>query len=108
MYSVYKAREERENTKLKDDTKMSNKLKQIKEHLSFVYGRNGRVRKALALLALAISEANKARGETEYELGYYLSTHTFYGSEHKRSTKVLQSCGFDIEIDNWDKEQDND
>ncbi|AUR96482.1 hypothetical protein NVP1225O_30 [Vibrio phage 1.225.O._10N.261.48.B7] len=33
----------------------------------------------------------------------YLSTHTFYGSSHKRSTKLLQSCGFDVEIDNWDK-----
>lgn len=33
----------------------------------------------------------------------YLSTHTFYGSSYKHSTKLLQSCGFDIEIDNWDK-----
>lgn len=34
----------------------------------------------------------------------YLSTHTFYGSQYKYSTKVLQKCGFDVEIDNWDKE----
>ena len=34
----------------------------------------------------------------------YLSTHTFYGSQYKHSTKVLQEHGFDIEIDNWDKE----
>ena len=33
----------------------------------------------------------------------YLSTHTFYGSEYEYSTKLLQSFGFDIEIDNWDK-----
>lgn len=33
----------------------------------------------------------------------YLSTHTFYGEKHKYSTKLLQSCGFDIKIDNWDK-----
>ena len=39
------------------------------------------------------------------ELGHYLSTHTFYGSEYRRSTAVLQSCGFDVEIDNWDKEE---
>lgn len=32
----------------------------------------------------------------------YLSTHTFYGESHKHSTKLLQSCGFDVEIDNWD------
>jgi len=35
----------------------------------------------------------------------YLSTHTFYGSTYEYSTKVLQEHGFDIEIDNWDKER---
>lgn len=35
----------------------------------------------------------------------YLSTHTFYGNQYKHSTKVLQEHGFDIEIDNWDKEE---
>lgn len=35
----------------------------------------------------------------------YLSTHTFYGSNYKDSTRVLQEHGFDIEIDNWDKER---
>lgn len=34
----------------------------------------------------------------------YLSTHTFYGLNYKRSTELLQSCGFDVEIDNWDKD----
>lgn len=33
----------------------------------------------------------------------YLSTHTFYGSKYKYSTKILQDHGFDVEIDNWDK-----
>ncbi len=33
----------------------------------------------------------------------YLSTHTFYGSQYRYSTKVLQEHGFDVEIDNWDK-----
>ncbi len=33
----------------------------------------------------------------------YLSTHTFYGEQHKRSTALLQSCGFDVEIANWDE-----
>lgn len=32
----------------------------------------------------------------------YLSTHTFYGSQHQLSTARLQACGFDVEIDNWD------
>lgn len=35
----------------------------------------------------------------------YLSTHTFYGSNYEYSTRVLQEHGFDIEIDNWDKER---
>jgi len=35
----------------------------------------------------------------------YLSTHTFYGSQYKYSTKILQEHGFDVEIDNWDKEE---
>lgn len=35
----------------------------------------------------------------------YLSTHTFYGKNYEFSTKQLQEHGFDIEIDNWDKEK---
>lgn len=34
----------------------------------------------------------------------YLSTHSFYGSSYKSSTKILKACGFDVELDNWDKE----
>lgn len=34
----------------------------------------------------------------------YLSTHTFYGLHYKESTRILQKFGFDVEIDNWDKE----
>lgn len=33
----------------------------------------------------------------------YLTTHTFYGSKYKFSTKLLNSYGFNVEIDNWDK-----
>jgi len=32
--------------------------------------------------------------------GRYLSTYTFYEHQHERSTKLLQSCGFDVEITN--------
>lgn len=39
-------------------------------------------------------------------LDHYLSTHTFYGHQHKNSTKLLQTCGFDVIIDNWDKEDE--
>ena len=34
---------------------------------------------------------------------HYLSTHTFYGSEFKNSTEILQSCGFNVELANWDE-----
>ena len=34
---------------------------------------------------------------------HYLSTHTFYGLNYEESTKVLQACGFDIKIANWDE-----
>lgn len=36
----------------------------------------------------------------------YLSTHTFYGSQYDYYTEVLQKFGFDVEIDNWDKEKE--
>ena len=39
-----------------------------------------------------------------FEHHIYLSTHTFYGSNYEYSTKILQKYGFDVEIDNWDKE----
>ena len=35
---------------------------------------------------------------------YYLSTHTFYGGSHQQSTKLLQKCGFNVEVANWDDE----
>lgn len=35
---------------------------------------------------------------------YYLSTHTFYGSEFMNSTRALQSCGFNVVLANWDEE----
>ena len=38
-------------------------------------------------------------------LDVYLSTHTFYGNKYENSTKLLKACGFDVEIDNWDKKK---
>lgn len=34
----------------------------------------------------------------------YLSKLSFNGNKYKHSTKILQACGFDVELDNWDKE----
>lgn len=34
----------------------------------------------------------------------YLSTHAFYGSHYKDSTELLQKFGFNVVIDNWDKD----
>jgi len=42
-----------------------------------------------------------------HHLDHYLSTHTFYGHQHKFSTKLLRVCGFDVEIYNWDSEVAN-
>ncbi|MCM3632887.1 hypothetical protein [Paenibacillus camelliae] len=36
---------------------------------------------------------------------HYLSTHTFYGSSHKGYTTLLQSCGFNVVLANWDEEE---
>lgn len=33
---------------------------------------------------------------------HYLSTHTFYGSQHRASTMLLRRCGFRVTLDNWD------
>lgn len=33
----------------------------------------------------------------------YLTTHTFYGSNYKKSTQLLQEYGFDVELANWDE-----
>ena len=39
---------------------------------------------------------------------HYLSTHTFYGKgTYIQSTKVLQLCGFNVIIDNWDAEEES-
>lgn len=34
---------------------------------------------------------------------HYLSTHTFYGHNYEYSTELLQSCGFNVVIANWDE-----
>jgi len=44
---------------------------------------------------------NKENKKGDYE--YYLSTHTFYGSMYKRSTEILQKCGFNVQLVNWDE-----
>ena len=43
------------------------------------------------------------RDKSDYSGVAYLSTHTFYGSKYKFSTKLLNSYGFNVEIDNRDK-----
>jgi uncharacterized protein YmfQ (DUF2313 family) len=43
------------------------------------------------------------RDKSDYSCVAYLGTHTFYGSKHQFLTKLLNSYGFNVEIDNWDK-----
>ncbi len=38
----------------------------------------------------------------ERKLPHYLSTHTFYGSNYLRATRLLRSCGFNVTLANWD------
>lgn len=51
-----------------------------------------------------IKETEETKNAKYYENHHYLSTHTFYGENYEYSTKILQKFGFDVEIDNWDKE----
>lgn len=47
---------------------------------------------------------DKLTAKEYYANHIYLSTHTFYGSMYQHSTKILQEHGFNVQIDNWDKE----
>jgi len=42
--------------------------------------------------------------ESYWDDNHYLSTHTFYGSNYTYSTRLLQSCGFNVQLENWDGE----
>lgn len=33
---------------------------------------------------------------------HYLSTHTFYGKTYKGYENLLNTCGFDVKLINWD------
>ena len=35
----------------------------------------------------------------------YLTSHTFYGPNYEESTKLLNKFGFNVQLDNWDKEK---
>ena len=43
------------------------------------------------------------KNKKNMEHSMYLSTHTFYGGTHQYSTQELQRRGFNVVIDNWDK-----
>lgn len=45
--------------------------------------------------------------ENYFEHTRYLSTHTFYGHDYKRSTIELQEHGFDVQLENWDGETED-
>ena len=44
----------------------------------------------------------KVSNEDYYKHNFYLSTHTFYG--RGGTPDILKDFGWDIELDNWDKE----
>lgn len=43
--------------------------------------------------------------EQVHHLDIYLSTHAFYKEYYKGSSELLQACGFDVELSNWDEEE---
>lgn len=47
-----------------------------------------------------------ANDDESFMNSHYLSTHTFYGSSYKGYEKLLRSLGFNVVLDNWDKEQE--
>lgn len=51
-----------------------------------------------------IVETEETKNDKYFKTHKYLSTHTFYGKTYEYSTEVLQKFGFDIELENWDKE----
>lgn len=42
------------------------------------------------------------KGADKVDYGHYLSTHTFYGNNFRQSTVLLQKCGFNVVLSNWD------
>ena len=46
----------------------------------------------------------KTNEAEDFMRSHYLSTHTFYGGSCKGYEKLLQKCGFDVELNDWDKE----
>lgn len=45
----------------------------------------------------------KNQSDNSFKDKHYLSTHTFYGDFFESSTKLLQSCGFNVVLANWDE-----
>lgn len=64
----------------------------IKEYSGWLYSKNRRE-----------YNVKKSYHSQLINLDHYLSTHTFYGKGmYAYSTKLLQLCGFNVIIDNWD------
>lgn len=42
--------------------------------------------------------------ENYWKDNHYLGTHTFYGHNYTYSTRILQECGFNVQLENWDGE----
>lgn len=55
-------------------------------------------------LAIDVEDCNGwiHRKDGSEDMGHYLSTHTFYGSQHKYSTRLLRKCGWNVTCANWD------
>jgi hypothetical protein len=43
----------------------------------------------------------KKNTDDSWRGSHYLSTHTFYELTYQYSTKILQQCGFDVQLESW-------
>lgn len=49
-----------------------------------------------------ITPKQKSLDPQSYEGVHYLSTHTFYDNQLEQSSKLLQSCGFEVNLVSWE------
>lgn len=51
-----------------------------------------------------VRSKNKVESDKGFSTNnHYLSTHTFYGSNYEFATRLLQKCGFNVRLANWDE-----
>lgn len=53
---------------------------------------------------IKLKDQNQQRDDKNFfKHNHYLSTHSFYGPNYQHSTELLQKCGFNVQLANWDE-----